>query len=69
MIAYASSLDCVGIMAKEVSDVRTTMGELFGSLACARSLISLSNRCSLRLRREGSDLCASRRSGSDSGAR
>lgn len=27
MIAYASSLDCVGIMAKKTSDVRKTFGE------------------------------------------
>lgn len=28
MLAYASSLDCVGIMAKRVEDVETTLGTL-----------------------------------------
>jgi Asp-tRNA(Asn)/Glu-tRNA(Gln) amidotransferase A subunit family amidase len=36
MIAYASSLDCVGIVAKEVGDVRTTLGE-FGALEALAS--------------------------------
>lgn len=36
MIAYASSLDCVGIMAKEVGDVRTTLGELGAALRSRR---------------------------------
>lgn len=34
MIAYASSLDCVGLMARRVGDVRRTLGEWVACLRC-----------------------------------